>query len=159
MKVAIKKLKDLERKITITIPVEEYKAKFNSKLKNIKSKAKVDGFRKGNVPNEVLEQRYGSSIHNEVLNELIQESYPKAISENKIRAACAPQVSIDSDDPTKPLVYSATIETFPDIKPKFSRWSNYDKYQIEIEDNDIDEAIDDIKKDMESGMKLKERQN
>ena len=146
MKVAIKKLKDLERKITITIPVEDYKAKFNSKLKNIKSKAKVDGFRKGNVPNEVLEQRYGSSIHNEVLNELIQESYPKAISENKIRAACAPQVSIDSDDPTKPLVYSATIETFPDIKPKFSRWSNYDKYQIEIEDNDIDEAIDDIKK-------------
>ena len=45
MKVAIKKLKDLERKIIVTIPVKDYESKFNSKLKNIKSKAKVDGFR------------------------------------------------------------------------------------------------------------------
>ena len=72
MKVNIKKLKDLERKITISIPVEDYSSKFSSKLKNVKTKAKIDGFRKGNVPNDVLEQRYGQSIHAEVINELIQ---------------------------------------------------------------------------------------
>ena len=146
MKVNVKKLKDLERKITVTIPVEEYESKFNSKIKNIKTKAKIDGFRKGNVPNDVLEQRYGPSIHNEVINELIQESYPKAISENKIKTAASPQVSIESEDPKKPLVYSATTEIFPEIKPKFSRWSNYEEFKIEIEDEDIDLAIDDIKK-------------
>ena len=75
MKVNIKKLKDLERKITISVPVDDYQEKFSSKIRNIKSKAKVDGFRKGNVPNDVLEQRYGPSIHAEVINELIQDSY------------------------------------------------------------------------------------
>ena len=84
MKVKIKKLKDLETKITVTIPVEEYNSKFSSKIKNIKTKAKIDGFRKGNVPNDVLEQRYGQSINADVINELIQESYPKAIAENNI---------------------------------------------------------------------------
>ena len=146
MKVKIKKLKDLETKIIVTIPVEEYNSKFSSKIKNIKTKAKIDGFRKGNVPNDVLEQRYGQSINADVINELIQESYPKAIAENNIKPACSPQVSIDSEDPKKPIIYSAIIEVFPEIKPKFSRWTNYEKFEIEIEENDIDFAIADIKK-------------
>ena len=106
MKVTIKKLKDLERKITVSVPVHSYDAKFSSKIKNIKTKAKIDGFRKGNVPNDVLEQRYGQSIHNEVINELIQESYPKAITDNDLRPAASPQVSIDSEDSKKPIIYS-----------------------------------------------------
>ena len=146
MKVNVKKLKDLERKVSISVPVEDYQEKFSSKIRNIKSKAKVDGFRKGNVPNDVLEQRYGPSIHAEVINELIQDSYPKAISDNKIRPASSPQVTIENEDPKKPLTYSAVIEVFPDIKPKFSRWSNYEEFSIEIEDSDIDLAINDIKK-------------
>ena len=112
MKVSVKKLKDLERKITIKVPVEDYESKFNSKIKNIKTKAKIDGFRKGNVPSDVLEQRYGQSIHADVVNELIQESYPKAITENKVRPASSPKVTIDSEDPKKPLTYSAIIEVF-----------------------------------------------
>ena len=144
MKVTVKKLKDLERKMTISIPVDEYEIKFNSKIKNIKTKAKIDGFRKGNVPDDVLEQKYGQSIHAEVINELIQESYPKAISENNIRPASSPQVSIDMEDPKKPLTYSAIIEVFPKIKPKLSRWNNYEEFNIEIEDTDIDKAIADI---------------
>ena len=44
------------------------------------------------------------------------------------------------------LIYSATIEVFPEIKPKFSRWTNYEEFEIEIEENDIDLAINDIKK-------------
>ena len=119
MKVNIKKLKDLERKIIVSVPIDEYESKFNTKITNIKTKAKIDGFRKGSVPKDVLEQRYGQSIHNEVINELIQESYPKAITENNIRPASSPQVSIDSEDPKKPIVYSATVEVFPEIKPNF----------------------------------------
>ena len=139
-----KKLKDLERKITISVEVEEYSSKFRSKIKNIKTKAKIDGFRKGNVPDDVLEQRYGQTVHGEVVNELIQESYPKAISENNIRPASSPKVTIDSEDPTKPLAYSALIEVFPEIKIKFSKWTSYEDFSIDIEDDDIDKAIADI---------------
>ena len=146
MKVNVKKLKDLERKITISVDTEEYDSKFKNKIKNIKTKAKIDGFRKGNVPNEVLEQRYGQTIHAEVINELIQESYPKALTENSIRPASSPQVVIDSEDPKKQITYSATIEVFPDITPKFSRWSSYEECSIEVEDSDIGLAIEDIKK-------------
>ena len=92
----LKKLKDLERKLTVSIPVEEYNSKFQLKLNNIKGKAKLDGFRKGKVPNDVLEQKYGQSIHADVVNDLIQSSYPQALNENKIRPASAPTVNIES---------------------------------------------------------------
>ena len=80
------------------------------------------------------------------VNELIQESYPKAITENEIRPASSPKVTIDSEDPKKPLTYSAIIEIFPEIKPKFSRWTSFEEFTIDIENTDIDKAIEDILK-------------
>ena len=127
-------------------PLVFYNSKFQTKLNNIKSKAKLDGFRKGKVPNDVLEQRYGQSIHADVVNDLIQSSYPQALSENKIRPASAPTVSLESEDPKKPITYSATFEVFPEIKAKLSRWTSYEKVSISITDSDIDLAIADILK-------------
>ena len=142
----LKKLKDLERKLTVSVPVEEYDSKFKSKINNIKGQAKLDGFRKGKVPNGVLEQRYGPSIHADVVNELIQKSYPEALKENNIRPASAPEVALESEDPKKPISYSATFEIFPEISPKLSSWTKYENISISIEDEDIDLAIKDIVK-------------
>ena len=140
----IKKLKDLERKLTVSVPLEDYDKKYGSKLSKIKSTAKLDGFRKGNVPDDVLRQRYGDSIHYEVLNELIQESYPKELQEQDIKPASSPAISIESEEPTKPISYSAVFEVFPEIKPKISRWKSFEKSEITLDDSDIDLAINDI---------------
>ena len=142
----LKKLKDLERKLTVSIPVDEYNSKFESKINKIRGEAKLDGFRKGKVPTDVLKQRYGSSIHGDVVNELIQNSYPPALAENNLRPASPPTVDLESEDPTKPISYSATFEVFPDITPKLSRWTSYEEVTVSIEEDDIDMAIKDIVK-------------
>jgi len=140
----LKKLKDLERKLTVSVPVIDYEKKYSGKLSKIKSTAKLDGFRKGNVPDDVLKQRYGDSIHYEVLNELIQESYPKELQENNIKPASSPSISIESEEPTKPISYSAVFEVFPEIKPKISRWKSFEKSEITLDESDVDFAINDI---------------
>ena len=140
----IKKLKDLERKLTISVPVEDYEKKYSGKLSKIKSTAKLDGFRKGNVPDDVLKQRYGDSIHYEVLNELIQESYPKELQEKDLKPASSPAINIESEDPAKPVSYSAVFEVFPEVKPKLSRWKSFERSEITLDDSDIDLAINDI---------------
>ena len=142
----LKKLKDLERKLTVSVPVADYEKKYNGKLSKIKSTAKLDGFRKGNVPDDVLKQRYGNSIHYEVLNELIQESYPKELQDNDIKPASSPSISIESEEPSKPISYSAIFEVFPEIKPKVSRWKSFEKSEITLDESDVDFAIDDILK-------------
>nr|ABL97161.1 trigger factor [uncultured marine bacterium EB0_49D07] len=140
----LKKLKDLERKLTVSVPVEDYDSKYSTKLAKIKSSAKLDGFRKGNVPDDVLKQRYGDSIHYEVLNELIQESYPKELQAQELKPASSPAIDILDEDASKPISYSAVFEVFPDVKPKLSRWTSYEKTEITLDDADIDLAIDDI---------------
>jgi len=140
----IKKLKDLERKLTVSVSVEDYQKKYGGKLSKIKSTAKLDGFRKGNVPDDVLKQRYGDSIHYEVLNELIQESYPKELQAQNLKPASSPAINIESEEPTKPISYSAVFEVFPEIKPKISRWKSFEKSEITLDDSDIDLAINDI---------------
>jgi trigger factor len=140
----IKKLKDLERKLTVSVPVEDYEKKYGGKLSKIKSTAKLDGFRKGNVPDDVLKQRYGDSIHYEVLNELIQESYPKELQEKDLKPASSPAINIESEDPSKPVSYSAVFEVFPEVKPKLSRWKSFERSEITLDDSDIDLAINDI---------------
>ena len=140
----IKKLKDLERKLTVSVPVEDYEKKYGGKLSKIKSTAKLDGFRKGNVPDDVLKQRYGDSIHYEVLNELIQESYPKELHEKDLKPASSPAINIESEDPSKPVSYSAVFEVFPEVKPKLSRWKSFERSEITLDDSDIDLAINDI---------------
>ena len=140
----IKKLKDLERKLTVSVQVEDYEKKYDGKLSKIKSTAKLDGFRKGNVPDDVLKQRYGDSIHYEVLNELIQESYPKELQDKDLKPASSPAINIESEDPAKPVSYSAVFEVFPEVKPKLSRWKSFERSEITLDDSDIDLAINDI---------------
>ena len=140
----LKKLKDLERKLTVSVLVEDYDSKYSTKLSKIKSTAKLDGFRKGNVPDDVLKQRYGDSIHYEVLNELIQESYPKELKEQNLKPASSPAIDIVGEDPLKPVSYIAVFEVFPEVKPKLSRWTSYERTEITLDDADVDLAINDI---------------
>ena len=140
----LKKLKDLNRKLTINVGTEKYDDKYQAKLNKIRSTVKLDGFRKGKVPNDVLIQKYGPSIHYEVLNEVIQETYPLEIAEKEIKPASSPNISIDSEDPKKGIVYSAEFEVFPEFKPKLTRWKSFEESKIIIEADDIDLAITDI---------------
>ncbi len=140
----LKKLKDLNRKLTVNVETKKYDDKYQAKLNKIKSTVKLDGFRKGKVPNDVLIQKYGPSIHYEVLNEVIQETYPLEIAEKKIKPASSPNISIDSEDPKKGIVYSAEFEVFPEFKPKLTRWKSFEESKITIEADDIDLAVADI---------------
>ena len=140
----LKKLKDLNRKLTVNVDTKKYDEKYQAKLNKIRSTVKLDGFRKGKVPNDVLVQKYGPSIHYEVLNEVIQETYPLEIAEKEIKPASSPNISIDSEDPKNGIVYSAEFEVFPEFKPKLTRWKSFEESKITIESDDIDLAVADI---------------
>ncbi len=140
----LKKLKDLNRKLTVSVDTKSYNHKYTSKLNNIKKNAKIDGFRKGMVPEDVIIQRHGPTIHYEVLNELIQETYPVEIKSQNLKPASAPKINIKSEDANKGISYTAEFEVFPEFKPKISRWAKYDEVSINIDEDDIDLAVKDI---------------
>ena len=140
----IKKLSGLKRRLEVKVDSNDYNSSYSAKLKKIRSTAKLDGFRKGSAPDNVIIQKYGSSIHYEVLNELIQKTYPIEIKEQNINPASAPKIDIKSEDPKKGISYDAEFEVFPEIKPKLGMFKKYEETTIEFNDQDVDFAIDDI---------------
>ena len=140
----IKKLSGLKRRLEVKVDSNDYNSSYSAKLKKIRSTAKLDGFRKGSAPDNVIIQKYGSSIHYEVLNELIQKTYPIEIKEQNINPASAPKIDIKSEDPKKGIFYDAEFEVFPEIKPKLGMFKKYEETTIEFNDQDVDFAIDDI---------------
>ena len=79
----------------------------------------------------------GLSHANELVG-LIQESYPVELQAQELKPASSPSINIESEDPAKPISYSAVFEVFPEVKPKLSRWTNYEKTEITLDDSDIE---------------------
>ena len=68
MSVQVETLEKLERRITLTLPTDTIKSEVESRLKRLARTVKADGFRPGKVPMSVVAQRYGYSVHYEVMN-------------------------------------------------------------------------------------------
>ena len=75
MTVNVETLEKLERKITLTLPVGTIQSEVDSRLKKLARTVKMDGFRPGKVPMNVVAQRYGYSVHYEVMNDKVGEAF------------------------------------------------------------------------------------
>ncbi len=91
MAVTVETLDKLERKITLTLPADAIKSEVDSRLKKLSRTVKMDGFRPGKVPMNVVAQRYGYSVQYEVMNDKVGEAFAQAANEAKLRVAGQPQ--------------------------------------------------------------------
>jgi hypothetical protein len=93
MAVTVETLEKLERKMTLTLPVNTIQSEVDSRLKKLARTVKMDGFRPGKVPMNVVAQRYGYSVHYEVMNDKVGEAFAVAANEAKLRVAGQPKIS------------------------------------------------------------------
>jgi trigger factor len=75
MAVNVETLEKLERKITLTLPVTVIQSKSTRACASWPAQVKMDGFRPGKVPLNVVAQRYGYSVHYEVMNDKVGEAF------------------------------------------------------------------------------------
>ena len=79
MQVSVETLKGLERKVTVSVPTEKIEEEVSQRLKNLARKAKVDGFRPGKVPMNVVVKRFSDSIRQEVARDMVQSTLYEAL--------------------------------------------------------------------------------
>ncbi|MBN9324822.1 MAG: trigger factor, partial [Delftia acidovorans] len=93
MAVTVETLEKLERKITLSLPLNSIQSEVENRLKQVARTVKMDGFRPGKVPMSVVAQRYGYSVQYEVLNDKVGEAFAQAVNESKLRVAGQPRIS------------------------------------------------------------------
>ena len=81
MAVNVETLDKLERRIRLTLPADAVAREVESRLRKLSRTVKADGFRPGKVPMSVVTQRYGYSVHNEVMNDQVGRAFSDAANE------------------------------------------------------------------------------
>jgi len=146
MTVNVEILEKLERKITLTLPTTIIQNEVNSRLKKLAHKVKIDGFRPGKVPMNIVAQRYGYSVHYEVMNDKVGEAFNTAAIEAKLRVAGQPRISEKEQSPDGEMAFDAIFEVYPEVKMQDLAQVAIDKLHAEVSDEAIDKTVEILRK-------------
>ncbi len=146
MAVTVETLEKLERKITLTLPADVIKFEVDTRLKQLARTVKMDGFRPGKVPMTVVAQRYGYSVHYEVMNDKVGEAFATAANEAKLRVAGQPRITEKAESPEGQLAFDAIFEVYPEVKIGDLGEAEVEKLNTEVSDAAIDKTLDILRK-------------
>jgi trigger factor len=146
MTVTVETLEKLERKITLTVPVTAIQTEVDARLKKLARTVKMDGFRPGKVPMNVVAQRYGYSVQYEVLNDKVGEAFAQAANEAKVRVAGQPRITEKEGSPEGELNFDAIFEVYPDVKLADLSTIEIEKVTAEVSNEAIDKTVDILRK-------------
>ena len=146
MAVTVETLEKLERKITLTLPRGVIQSEVDSRLKRLARTVKMDGFRPGKVPMNVVAQRYGYSVHYEVMNDKVGEAFSNAANEAKLRVAGQPRITESEAAPDGEMAFDAVFEVFPDVRIADLGDAEVEKLSASVGDAAIDKTLDILRK-------------
>ncbi len=146
MAVTVENLEKLERKMTLTLPLNTIQSEVDTRLKRLARTVKMDGFRPGKVPMAVVAQRYGYSVHYEVMNDKVGEAFAVAANEAKLRVAGQPRISEKEGAPEGEMAFDAVFEVFPEVKIADLATAEVEKINAEVSDAAIDKTLDILRK-------------
>jgi len=143
MQVSVETTEGLGRKMTIELPQADIDTKVNERLKSISKTAKINGFRPGKVPMNVVKKRFEPQVKGEILGALINDSFYKAVQQEELRPAGQPEIkpvdgATEADDG---FSYEATFEVYPEFDPKYDESLKITRPVVEIQPADVDEMI------------------
>jgi trigger factor len=146
MQVSVESIGKLERRMQVQVPAERVSKEIATRLQTISRTARLNGFRPGKAPLNVIRQQFGSQVHREVIGELLQSSYAEAVTENKLSPAGNPRIEPQSMDEGQDLKYTATFEVFPEVALKPMDSLQVDRVSAEVTESDIDAMIERLRK-------------
>jgi len=146
MQVSVETTQGLGRRLTITIAADSIETAVKSELVNVSKKVRIDGFRKGKVPMTVVAQRYGASVRQDVLGELMSRNFIDAIIQEKINPAGAPNYIPGEYKLGEDFTYSVEFEVYPEVELQGLESIEVEKPVVEVTDEDVDTMLDTLRK-------------
>ena len=146
MQVDVETTSSLERRLTIGVPADRVENEILARLQKASKTVRLSGFRPGKVPMKVMKQRFGPSVRQEVLGEVMNQSFQEAVIQENLRPAGSPNIEPKNLESGNDLEYVATFEVIPEITIKNIDAFDIEKPTTEITDGDIDQIIEVFRK-------------
>ncbi len=147
MQVSVENTSALERRLTVEIPASDIQTKVDSRLRELSKQVRIKGFRPGKAPMNVIRQRYGKQVRQEIVTEAMQSSLQEAIQTEELRPASMPRLEPVSDaDLENDIRFSALIEVYPELETVDVSTLKVERPEAEVTDADIDEMQETLQK-------------
>lgn len=146
MQVSVETTEGLGRRVTITVAADSIEQAVKSELVNVAKKVRIDGFRKGKVPMNIVAQRYGASVRQDVLSDLMQRNFVDAIVQEKINPVGAPDYVPGEYKHGEDFVYHVDFEVYPEVELKGLDTIEVEKPVVAVNDGDVDQMLETLRK-------------
>jgi trigger factor len=146
MSVNVETLEKLERKMTLTLPVETIRDEVNARLRKLARSVRMDGFRPGKVPLSLVTQQYGYSVQYEVMNDKVGEAFFSAANEANLRVAGPPSITEKESAPEGQMAFDAVFEVLPEVKIGDLTGAEVERVSAEVSDDAVQRTIDVLRK-------------
>lgn len=151
MKTTVENLDPSRIKLTVEVPYEELKPSLDAAYKEIGSQIQVPGFRRGHVPNRVIDQRVGrGAVIQEAVNNKLSDFYRDAITEAERVPMLQPEVDVvelpnATGENGGQLAFTAEVTVRPVIElPDLSK-AKLTVDAVEVTDEDVDTELDNLR--------------
>jgi len=149
MQVSVETTQGLERRMTVALPSEDIDSAVLERLQSLSKTTRMNGFRPGKVPFNVVKKRYEPQVRGEVLGSMINRSYFDAVQQENLRPAGQPDIvpapSSEGDEEAG-FSFVATFEVYPEFDPVFNDSITVTRPLVTIEDSDVDEMLENLRK-------------
>jgi trigger factor len=115
MQVTVEAVSPVTKKVSIEIPAEQVDAEIEKAYAGIQKKAKLQGFRPGKAPMQLIRRTYSDAMRDEVMRRFYEQTLFKALDEHKIEPLDSPTIESDILEQGSPFKYTALVEIMPEI--------------------------------------------
>ncbi|MDQ8936616.1 trigger factor [Acinetobacter rudis] len=154
MQVTSEAVSGVARRLNVSVPTSRVNEQFEARLKRTAKTAKINGFRPGKVPLNVVRREYGAGIYQEVVNDVIRDTVFEAIQQEKINAVGMPNIE-KVENKEDALVYEATVEVYPEVKVNAFDALEVERKTSEIKDADVDTMLENLQKQRQTWVETK----
>jgi trigger factor len=146
MEISVENTGGLTRRMTVQVPAERVDQEVESRLQSMSGTVRLDGFRPGKVPLKVVEQKFGTQVRSEVVNQVINTSLQEALSQENLRLVGDPQVEPKNTAAGGPLEYVASFEVFPELSGGIHYNFSISRPLVEVTEDDVRSMLENLRK-------------
>ena len=141
MEIVVENLSELTRKLTITLPKETVGPALDKAFAKINKEVRLKGFRRGKIPQSVLEKNFRDQIQAEVGEKLVQETYFDAVEKEGLEPVVHPEIAEHRFPEDGTFVYVAMVDIKPQIDLKEYKGLEVEKPVLVVAEEEIDKEI------------------
>lgn len=138
----IERLGSCKLKVKAQVPADKVTELLDKNYRDLISSLELPGFRRGRVPRDLVEKRYGGDIEKDLKEGLLNDSFLEVVQENELKIVGRPKFDEISFEKDQPFSYEADVEVRPEFDIEKYKGIEVEREEPELKDEEIDKEID-----------------